>query len=94
MEPTETSPFPIEIGRVNKTKKEIYIVSVNEYSGKVYLDIRLHVIVDPDSGETIPTKKGITLNMRTFEPIAKLMLEGYKILSEIQKKEDVVSEEP
>jgi len=80
--PTDISPYPIEIGRVPKTKKDVYIIQVNEYGGTVYIDVRLHYYVGED---VMPTKKGITLNMRTFEPVAKLLIEAYKKLEEIQK---------
>jgi len=83
---SDVSPFPMEVGRVPKTKKDVYIVAVNEYNGKIYIDVRLHVLLD--NGETLPTKKGITLNMRTFEPVAKLLIEAYKVLEEIQKKDE------
>ena len=79
----DISLFPMEIGRVPKTKKDMYIVAVNEFNGKIYLDVRLHVTLD--NGETLPTKKGITLNLRTFEPVVKLMIDGYKALEELQK---------
>lgn len=79
---TDVSPYPMEIGRVPKTKKDTYIVSVNEYNGKKYVDVRLHVNID--GGDTLPTKKGITLNLRTFEPVAKLLVEAYKVLQEME----------
>jgi len=81
----DVSLFPMEIGRVPKTKKDAYIVSVNEYNGKMYVDVRIHVNLD--NGETLPTKKGITLNLRTFEPVVKLMLDAYKAFEELQKNE-------
>ena len=83
--PTDVSPFPMEIGRVLKTKKDVYIVSINEYNGKLFIDVRLHYFIGE---EVLPTKKGITLNMRTFEPVVKLLIEAYKKFEELQK--DVV----
>lgn len=80
----DVSLFPMEIGRVPKTKKDEYVVAINEYNGKIYLDVRLHVTLD--NGDVLPTKKGITLNLRTFEPVVKLMIDGYKALEELQKK--------
>lgn len=82
----EVSPYPMEIGRVPKTKKDVYIVSLNEYNGKVYIDARLYYYVGE---EVMPTKKGITLNMRTFEPVAKLLLQAYKALEELQKNQNL-----
>mgnify|MGYP001360957610 CR=1 FL=1 len=90
----EVSPFPMEIGRVQKTKKDVYIVSINEYNGKIYIDVRLHYFIGE---EVAPTKKGITLNLRTFEPTVKLLLEAYKKFEELQKDEvskDDDSKEP
>lgn len=78
----EESLFPMELGRVPKNKKEVIMVSIGEYGGKRYIDIRTHLIAG--NGDTLPTKKGITLNLRTFEPVAKLMLDAYKALKEIQ----------
>ncbi len=87
----DTSLFPMEIGRVPKTKKDVYIVAINEYNGKMYIDVRLHFYVNGE--ETLPTKKGITLNMRTFEPVAKLLIEAYKALEQLQKDSDVEGED-
>jgi hypothetical protein len=86
----DTSLFPMEIGRVAKTKKDVYIVSVNEYNGKMYIDVRLHYYVN--ESETLPTKKGITLNLRTFEPVAKLLIEAYKALEELEKGKNATEE--
>jgi len=83
-EQTDVSPFPMEIGRVPKNKKDVYIIALNEYAGKIYIDVRLHALID-SGPETIPTKKGITMNLRTFEPMVKLMLEAYKALEEVMK---------
>jgi hypothetical protein len=80
----DTSPFPIEIGRVPKTKKDTIVVSINDYGGNVYIDVRQHFSV---GSELLPTKKGITLNMLTFEPVARLLLRAYEKLKEIRAPE-------
>ena len=59
----------------------------------MYIDIRLHFFVGSD---VRPTKKGITLNLRTFEPMAHLLIDAYKALEELDKNPDLkddVSEE-
>jgi len=81
MSETDIIPYPILIGEVNKNKQERYVVAINEYKGRVYIDVRIHV--KTDDKESFPTKKGITLSMNNFEPIAKLLIEAYKKLQEI-----------
>jgi len=89
---SNVSSFPMEIGRVQKTKKDVYIVSINQFKGKMYIDVRLHYFVDNGQIETRPTKKGITLNLRTFEPMARLLIDAYKALEELQKNTEVKEE--
>jgi len=50
----------IEKGRTSDVR-----VSLSEYNGRTYLDIRTHVVVDA-SGRRMPTRKGCTL------PIGKI----------------------
>ncbi len=45
----------IEKGRTSDVR-----VSLSEYNGRTYLDIRTHVVVDA-TGDRVPTRKGITL---------------------------------
>jgi len=78
----EIIPYPIEIGRVFKTKKDIYIISVNEYNGATFIDVRLHYLIE--GNDAAPTKKGITLNLRTCKEVMEFLLEAYKKLEEIQ----------
>jgi len=48
----------MEIGEIQKGKDKI-IVTVKEFKGKQYIDLRTYF--QNDDGEWIPTKKGISL---------------------------------
>jgi hypothetical protein len=48
----------MQIGEIQKGKDKI-IVTVKEFKGKQYIDLRTHF--ENDQGEWIPTKKGISL---------------------------------
>ncbi len=45
----------IEKGRTSDVR-----VSLNEFRGRTFLDIRTHVVVDA-TGDRVPTRKGVTL---------------------------------
>ena len=57
----ETSERPSEpIAIIEKARTVDVRVSLSEYNGRVYLDIRTHVVVDA-TGDRVPTRKGVTL---------------------------------
>ena len=49
---------PISI--IDKGRTSDVRVSLNEFHGRTYLDIRTHVVVDA-TGDRVPTRKGVTL---------------------------------
>jgi len=71
----------IHIGEIEKGN---IVVSISEFQGKKYLDIRKYY---EENGELKPTKKGIALNREQFEAVFTLLEKNKdKILSEMQEK--------
>lgn len=66
------------IGEIQKNSTEKLKVSISEYKGFIFLDVRVHY--EDDQGEYKPTKKGITLKKEDIEPLIKLLKEGEKKL--------------
>lgn len=50
----------VTLGEIQKSDKEKIVVSLKEYQGHKYLDLRIHFLTD--AGQWQYTKKGITLN--------------------------------
>lgn len=90
MNTTDVSPFPMVVGEVEKNGKETIVIAVNEYKGKLYIDVRNHIKIKEDF---LPTKKGITLNKRTFEPVVKAMIDAFKALEELSEKKNLIGSE-
>ncbi|MCX7883322.1 MAG: transcriptional coactivator p15/PC4 family protein [Brevinematales bacterium] len=68
----------IHIGEV---KKGNIIISISEFNGQKFLDIRKYYEED---GEWKPTKKGIALNKEQYEAVLEILLkEKEKILKEM-----------
>jgi len=63
----------MQIGEIAKGKDKI-IVSVKEFKGKEYIDIRTHF--ENDEGEWIPTKKGISLTLNNLDEMIDLLKEA------------------
>ena len=75
------------IDKFNKNSVEIVKVSIQEYKGKEYVDLRVWAFEKPDgSGEEKPTRKGITLNTgllpKLIEALEKAQEEMAKNLHE------------
>jgi len=49
----------MQIGEIGRTETEVVRVSVEEYKGRKYLDVRIYF--ENDEGEWKPTKKGVTI---------------------------------
>ena len=71
------------IGEVQKNKREKIIVSINEYQGFKYVDLRIHY-EDEDSGEYKPTKKGVALSSKVIPEIVELIVKGAEDLQGIE----------
>jgi hypothetical protein len=68
----------MQIGEIEKGKDRI-IVSVKEFKGKQYVDVRTYFA--NDDGEWIPTKKGITLSPENVDDAIRFLQEARKKLS-------------
>lgn len=66
------------IGEIPKNTTEKLKVTISEYKGYTFLDIRVYY--EDGQGEYKPTKKGITLKKGDIEPIIRLLKEGEKKL--------------
>ena len=62
------------IGEIQKNATERIRVSVSEYKGYTYLDLR--IFFENDSGEWMPTKKGVTISKDNIESLISLLSEG------------------
>jgi len=53
------------VGEMEKGWNEKILFSVSEFKGKKYADIRIYY--EDDEGEWKPTKKGVTVNLDSFQ---------------------------
>lgn len=65
----------MQIGEIDKGKDKI-IVTVKEFKGKQYVDIR--TFFENDDGEWIPTKKGISFTPENLDEAIKLLQKAKK----------------
>ena len=49
----------MQIGEIGRTETEVVRVSVEEYKGRKYVDVRIYF--ENDEGDWKPTKKGVTI---------------------------------
>ena len=68
-----------QIGEIQKNSKEKIIVSVNEYEGHTYVDLRVYY-EDTKTEEYKPTKKGIALSKKNINEIIVLLKEASGII--------------
>ena len=73
MEPILISEFP-------KNKTEDFKLSLTEYQGHTLLDFRIYF--KNSEGESKPTKKGITVNVKFFPELKQAIMDAEKILQE------------
>jgi len=71
---------PILISDFPKNKTEDFKLSLTEYQGHTLLDFRIYF--KNNEGESKPTKKGITLNVKLFPELKQAILDAEKILTE------------
>ncbi|HEY3275398.1 MAG TPA: transcriptional coactivator p15/PC4 family protein [Syntrophorhabdaceae bacterium] len=67
------------IGEVQKGTDKI-MVTVKEFKGKTYVDIR--TFFENDQGEMVPTKKGVSLTPENLDDILTLLQEAKKVMKE------------
>ncbi|HAX18565.1 MAG TPA: transcriptional regulator [Actinobacteria bacterium] len=65
----------MQIGELEKGKDRI-IVSLTEFKGRQYVDIRTYF--ENQEGEWIPTKKGISLTPENLDDMIKFLEEAKK----------------
>ena len=71
---------PILIEEFPKNKTEDFKLSLSEYQGHILLDFRIYY--KDKEGESKPTKKGITLNVKLFPEFKQAMMKAEEILKE------------
>tara|TARA_R110000824_G_scaffold266063_3_gene455042 strand:+ start:5160 stop:5375 length:216 start_codon:yes stop_codon:yes gene_type:complete len=62
------------LGEIKKNSKEKFIVSINEYEGHKYIDVRVYY--QDREGEYKPTKKGIALSPKVVKEVMELVIVG------------------
>ena len=60
------------VGEIQKNIKEKVIVSINEFKGNTFLDLRVHY-EEEGTGEYKPTKKGIAVSAKNIDGIINLL---------------------
>lgn len=68
----------MKIGEIQKTGTDRIIVTVKEFKGKTYVDVRN--FFENDEGEMVPTKKGISLTPENLDELILLLGEAKKNL--------------
>jgi hypothetical protein len=66
------------IGEIQKTGTDRIIVTVKEFKGKTYIDVRN--FFENDEGEMVPTKKGVSLTPENLDELIRLLGEAKKQL--------------
>ena len=77
-----------EIARIEKNALNYLKISLNEFQGKKFLDIREWYIPE-DSQDLRPTKKGITVSAEIFESFLKALNESQEEISQLLCNDDV-----
>ena len=68
---------PKLIAVVQRSATEQMQISINEYKGKSYLDLRIHYTTD-DGQTWLPTKKGVTCSPENLEILRDAIDEAMK----------------
>ena len=68
---------PKLIATVPRSATEQMQISINEYKGKSYLDLRIHYTTD-DGQTWLPTKKGVTCSPENLETLRDAIDEAMK----------------
>ena len=71
---------PIVIADFQKNKTEDIKLSLTEYQGHKLIDFRVYF--KDNEGESKPTKKGITVNVKFFPELKEAIMKAEKILKE------------
>ena len=65
------------IAKVPRSATEQLQISINEYKGKRYLDMRIYYTTD-DGANWLPTKKGVTCSPENLDLLAEAIEEAKK----------------
>ena len=68
----------MQIGEIGRTETEVVRVSVEEYKGRKYVDVRIYF--ENDEGEWKPTKKGVTIQPDKIDLFMDLMRQAKESL--------------
>jgi len=71
---------PILISEFPKNKTEDFKLFLTEYQGHTLLDFRIYF--KNKEGESKPSKKGITLNVKFFPELKQAIMDAEKMLKE------------
>jgi len=71
---------PILIEEFQKNKTEDFRLSLSEYQGHMLLDFRIYY--KDKEGESKPTKKGVTVNVKLFPELKQAIIKAEEILKE------------
>ncbi len=71
---------PIVISEFPKNKTEDFRLSLTEYQGHNLLDFRIYF--KDKEGESKPTKKGVTVNVKLFSQLKQAIMDAENILKE------------
>ncbi|MBW1853851.1 MAG: transcriptional coactivator p15/PC4 family protein [Deltaproteobacteria bacterium] len=71
---------PIVISEFPKNKTEDFRLSLTEYQGHNLLDFRIYF--KDKQGESKPTKKGVTVNVKLFPQLKQAIMDAENILKE------------
>ena len=71
---------PIVISEFPKNKTEDFRLSLTEYQGHNLIDFRIYF--KDKQGESKPTKKGVTVNVKLFPQLKKAIMDAENILKE------------
>ncbi|MEE8380256.1 MAG: transcriptional coactivator p15/PC4 family protein [Thermodesulfobacteriota bacterium] len=71
---------PIVISEFPKNKTEDFRLSLTEYQGHNLLDFRIYF--KDKEGESKPTKKGVTVNVKLFPQLKQAIMDAENILKE------------
>ena len=71
---------PIVISEFPKNKTEDFRLSLTEYQGHNLIDFRIYF--KDKQGESKPTKKGVTVNVKLFPQLKQAIMDAENILKE------------
>ena len=79
------------IAKINRSDKDDIRISLSDFKGKKYIDIRSYFEVEKDQ-ERMPTKKGVTFSVNLYPEFRKAIrtLEDVLLKKGLIDKEDLV----